>query len=339
MSKKNSNANLKNGFGNYKDLSKIFLHFKKKLDILNKEKYVVAVSGGPDSLALVALTISYGFFKKTKFYYALIDHNIRKNSNKEAEKVKNLLKKNNINLKVFLNKNKITKNIQAEARQTRYNLLMNYCKKNKAKVILTAHNLEDQVETFLMRLSRGSGLRGLSSMNYLSRMNSQISLYRPLLDIKKKFLIKISKITFNKYFIDPTNRNNKYLRTKVRKLKKPLEDSGIKYEQIFKSIQNLSSSKITLDGHLNKTFKELIKKVNKEICINFIRYKNLSEDIKIAVINQSIKKLRKNYYDLRSRKVNNLIINIEKKDFKKSTLGGCVFFKKGENLCLKVEKL
>ncbi len=339
MSKKNSNVNLKNGFGDCKDLSKIFLHFKKKLDILNKKKYVVAVSGGPDSLALVALTRSYSFLKKTKFYYTLIDHNIRKNSNKEAKKVKNLLKKNNINLKIFLNKNKITKNIQAEARQARYNLLINYCKKNKVKVILTAHNLEDQVETFLMRLSRGSGLKGLSSMNYLSRISRQISLCRPLLDIKKKFLIKISKVTFGKYFLDPTNRDNKYLRTKVRKLKQPLEDSGIKYEQIFKSIHNLSLSKITLDGHLNKTFKELIKKVNKEICIDFNRYKNLSEDIKMAVINESVKKLKKNYYDLRSRKVNNLIINIEKKDFKKSTLGGCVFFKKGENLCLKVEKL
>ncbi len=93
MSKKNSNVNLKDGFKDFKDLSKIFFNFKKKLDILNKKKYVVAVSGGPDSLALVALTRSYSFFKKTKFYYTLIDHNIRKNSNKEAEKVKKLLKK------------------------------------------------------------------------------------------------------------------------------------------------------------------------------------------------------------------------------------------------------
>ena len=59
----------------------------------------------------------------------------------------------------------------------------------------------------------------------------------------------------------------------------------------------------------------------------------------MALINKSIKKLKKNYYDPRSKKVDNLINNLEKKDFKKSTLGGCVFFKKGENLCLKVEKL
>ena len=72
MSKKNSNVNLKNGFKDYKDLSAIFLNFQKKLDFLKKKKYLVAVSGGPDSLALVALTKAYNFCKKTKFYYFLL---------------------------------------------------------------------------------------------------------------------------------------------------------------------------------------------------------------------------------------------------------------------------
>tara|TARA_B100001093_G_scaffold445594_1_gene449308 strand:+ start:1119 stop:2138 length:1020 start_codon:yes stop_codon:yes gene_type:complete len=338
MSKKNSSVNLKNGFQEFKDLSIIFLNFKNKLDSLKKKKYVVAVSGGPDSLALVALTKAYAYYNKTKFYYALIDHNIRKNSNQESQKVKKLLKKKNISLKVFINKKKITKNIQAEARNTRYNFLVNYCKKRSAKVLLTAHNLEDQVETFFIRLSRGSGLKGLSAMKPLSKINNHVSLYRPLLDIKKYFLIKISKITYGKYFKDPSNKNTKYLRTKVRNLKKHLENSGIKYEQIFKSIQNLSLSKTTLDGYLDKVFIELIKKSKKEIAINFEKYKELNKDIKMALINESIKQLKKNYYDLRSKKVDNLIKSLDRQEFKKSTLGGCVFYKKGDNLCLKVEK-
>jgi tRNA(Ile)-lysidine synthase len=338
MSKKNSSVNLKNGFKDHKDLSDIFLNFKKKLDSLNKKKYVVAVSGGPDSLALVALTIAYKLQSKTKFYYLLVDHNIRHNSNQEAKKVKNLLKKKKIYLKIFLNKKKIIKNIQAEARNARYDILTSYCKKINVKVFLTAHNLEDQVETFFIRLSRGSGLKGLSAMKPLSKINSKVSLYRPFLDIKKKFLIKISKIIFGKYFKDPSNKDIKYLRTKVRNLKKPLEKSGIKYEQIFRSIQNLSLSKTTLDRYLKKIFKELIKKVNREILINFKKFKDLSQDTKMALINESIKQLKKNYYDLRSKKVDNLIKILNKKEFKKSTLGGCVFFKKGEYLCLKIEK-
>tara|TARA_X000000950_G_scaffold229125_1_gene276842 strand:- start:1699 stop:2718 length:1020 start_codon:yes stop_codon:yes gene_type:complete len=338
MSKKNLSVNLKNGFKDHKELSTIFLNFKKKLDTLKKKKYAVAVSGGPDSLALVALTKAYTICKKTKFYYVLVDHNIRKNSNQEAKKVKKLLKKNYLNLRIILNKKKLLKNIQAEARNTRYDILKSYCKKNNTKVILTAHNLEDQVETFLIRLSRGSGLKGLSAMKPLIKINNNVSLFRPLLDTQKKFLIKISKIIFGKYFEDPSNKDQKYLRTKVRSLKKPLEKSGIRYEKIFKSIQNLSHSKSTLEGYLNKTLKELIKKVDGKILINFKKYKDLNNETKIALINRSIKLLKSNYYDLRSKKVENLIRILDKKEFKNSTLGGCIFSKKGEILCLKVEK-
>ena len=339
MSKKNSSVNLKNGFKNFTDLSKIFLNFKYKLDSLNKKKFLVAVSGGPDSLALAALTKAYSYQKKINFYYLLVDHNIRKNSLNEAKKVKNLLKEKKIDLKIFSNKKKITKNIQAEARSVRYEILIKYCKKHRIKTLLTAHNLEDQVETFFIRLSRGSGLKGLSSMKSLSKVDSQVRLFRPLLEVKKSFLIKISKNIFGNYIKDPSNKNLKFLRTKVRSLRKPLERSGIKYEQIFKSIQNLSLSKSTLDEYLSKVFQQLIKKENKDILIDFKKYKELRNETKIALLNEAVKKLKKNYYDLRSYKVENLIKNINKKDFKKATLGGCIFMKKGENLCLKVEKI
>lgn len=247
MSKKNSSVNLKYGFKNFKDLSNIFLNFKNKLDRLNKKSYTVAVSGGPDSLALVALSKAYSYTKKTKFRYVLVDHNIRQNSSNEAKQVKSLLKQKKITLNIISNKEKIKKNIQGTARNIRYKILSNYCRNNKINTILTAHNLEDQVETFFIRLSRGSGLRGLSSMDFLSKINGKINLYRPLLDTKKKFLIKISKNIFGRYIKDPSNKDLKYLRTKVRNLEKPLKKSGIEYEQIIKSINNLAASKSTLE--------------------------------------------------------------------------------------------
>jgi len=338
MSKKNSSVNLKNGFSNFKDLSNIFYNFKKKLDHLNKKSYTVAVSGGPDSLALVALTKAYSYQKKTKFRYVLVDHNIRKNSSKEAKQVKSLIKKHQVNLNIILNKHKITSNIQGLARNIRYEILSNYCLRNNIKTILTAHNLEDQVETFFIRLSRGSGLKGLSSMNITSKINNSVNVCRPLLDVKKKFLIKISKNIFGKYFKDASNKNFKYLRTKVRNLKRPLENSGIKYEKIIKSINNLASSKATLDDYLKKIFKETIKKKRKEIFINFEKFKEHNKEIKIALINESIRRLKNNYYNPRTKKVENLIKNLENTNFKKSTLGGCIFILKNGNLCLNIEK-
>jgi tRNA(Ile)-lysidine synthase len=338
MSKKNSSASLRNGFKNSKDLSSIFLNLKDKLDHLNKKIYTVAVSGGPDSLALVALTKAYSYTNKTKFHYVLVDHNIRLNSAKEAKQVKKLLKKNKINLKIIVNKKKITKNIQGLARHIRYEILSNYCRKHNVSTLITAHNLEDQVETFFIRLSRGSGLKGLSSMKFLSKIDNKVNLCRPLLDIKKKFLIKISKNIFGKYFKDPSNKSLKYLRTKVRTLKKPLEKSGIDYDQIIKSINNLALSKATLDEYLKKIFKTSIRKKSKEVLLNFKKFKKHNKEVKIALINESIKRIKNNYYNPRSKKVENLIINMEKRNFKKSTLGGCVFIIKKDNLCLKIEK-
>ena len=176
-------------------------------------------------------------------------------------------------------------------------------------------------------------------MSFKSKLSNKIDLYRPFLDIEKKYLIKISNKVFGNYIKDPSNKNLKFLRTKVRGLKKPLEKSGIPYNQIFKSIQNLSKSKASLDIFLKEIFSKIIRKKNREIFINFEKFNNHNTEIKMAILNEAIKRLKKNYYDQRAKKVNNLIKVISNgKNFKKSTLSGCVFYKKGEFLCLKNEK-
>ena len=110
MSKKNSNVILKDCFKNYEELSHIYLSFKKKLNSFKKKFFLIAVSGGPDSLALTALAKAYSYENRCKIYYVLVDHNIRKNSSKEAKAVKKLLKKYQISLKILKNKKTITKN-------------------------------------------------------------------------------------------------------------------------------------------------------------------------------------------------------------------------------------
>ena len=115
MSKKNSSVNRKKDLKYSKAINKIYLSFKKKLDKLKKKSFLVAVSGGPDSLALVTLSKIYSIEKKVRFYYVLVNHNIRKNSLKEAREVQYLLKKNKLHLVILNNKKKINKNIQSNA--------------------------------------------------------------------------------------------------------------------------------------------------------------------------------------------------------------------------------
>ncbi len=155
---------------------------------------------------------------------------------------------------------------------------------------------------------------------------------------KKKNLTKISKMAFGGFIQDPSNKNVKFLRTRVRSLKRPLNKIGITYEQIIKSINNLSSSKETLDHYYTKISNELILKKNNQITINLTTFKTLKSDIKYRLINDSIKRLKNNYYNPRSKKTQNLIKSIESKNFKKSTLAGCIFLKNMDILTLKVEK-
>ncbi len=337
MSKKNSNVILKNNFKNYEELFTIYSKFRKKLNSFKNKSFLVAVSGGPDSLALVALSKSFSYQHRCKIYYVLIDHSIRKNSSLEAKSVKKLLKKYQIKLNILTNKKKIEKNIQSEARSIRYDLLASFCKKKKVKIILTAHNFEDQVETFFIRLSRGSGLQGLSSMNQANKISGNINLVRPLLDIKKIQLIKISKIVFGKFYKDPSNRNKKFLRTRIRNLKRILEKSGIKYDQIFRSIKNLASSRDTLDLYFSKIYKDLIQKKNSKVLLKLSSFDKLNREMKMRVFNKIFKDFTNSYYAPRSKKIFNLIDQLKTNKNAKLTLGGCIILRENNHITFKKE--
>ncbi|MFL2525609.1 MAG: tRNA lysidine(34) synthetase TilS [Pelagibacteraceae bacterium] len=176
-----------------KSLLSTYINFKSFLDKnLRSKNFVVGVSGGPDSLALAYLSKLYSNEKKTNFTCIIIDHGVRKVSGKEAEKVKKILQKKGIQSYVFkINLSKL-KNFHLEARQLRYDKITEFCNKKKIKYILLGHHLDDQIENFYIRLSRGSGLTGLSPIKKISKYKRYIFL-RPFLSLGKSQLIKISK--------------------------------------------------------------------------------------------------------------------------------------------------
>ena len=338
MSKKNSIAqNHKKTFSKRKKNLEIFNIFKNNLKFLKKSNFIVAVSGGPDSLALAALAKIYEYEKNIKVFYVLVDHGIRKNSAKEALKVKRLLKKINITLNILTNKENIKTNVQSKARTARYKLLLKFGELKKIKYILTGHHSDDQIETFLIRLSRGSGVQGLSSMKARTKLNKKIYLIRPLLEQKKKDLIFIAKDTFSKIFKDPSNKNKKYLRTRMRSLKVVLEKSGINHEQIMRSIKNLASTNSTLDNYVEKISSINVKKKKNEITINFSNILLETEEIQIRILSKAIKAFSKSYYPPRTIKISNLIKGLTIMSQKKFTLAKCIIERSGKYVTLKKE--
>ena len=339
MSKKNSNVqSLKGILRENKKIQEIYQSFKTHIRRIVKNKtFVVAVSGGPDSLALAALSKLYQQDCKTRVYFALIDHGIRKNSKKEAIYVKNILVKKKINLKIIKNDKKISKNIQNEARKTRYNLLLKYCKIKRIKFILTAHHSDDQVETFFIRLSRGSGIQGLSSMKKIAKLNNSVKLVRPLLDYKKKDLILIARKSFKSFIKDPSNKDKKFLRTKIRSLKKSLEKSGIYHDQIIRSINNLASTRDMLNEYLENVSLRYVKKMKNETSINLKKLFLESNEIRLKVLSYAIRDFSNSYYPPRSKKIFYVLKKFDSKNSIKLTLGGCILEKKGDFLSIKKE--
>ena len=131
-------------------------------------------------------------------------------------------------------------------------------------MILTAHHKDDQIETFLIRLSRGSGVQGLSAMDKISFLDGKIKIFRPFLDENKKSLNFITNKIFGTYVKDPSNYNKKFLRSNVRRLLPLLKKHGIKDDQIIKSINNLKSSSKTINFYFNSVFDKVVKKRGKK---------------------------------------------------------------------------
>ena len=318
----------------------IYSNFKSYLKkTINKKSFLVAVSGGPDSLALTLLSKTYKKEQQNKIFFVLVNHGIRPDSSKEAKAVKSLLKKKKINLTILKNKEKINKNTQSHAREVRYKLLLNFCNKKKIKFILTGHHRDDQIETFLIRLSRGSGVQGLSSMKKISTLNNKTKLIRPLLDEKKKDLTVIAKQYFGKIFKDPSNTNQKYLRTKIRDLIKQFEKNGIKQERIISSINNLGATRDTLNTYISRIEKNCVVKKGKELVIDLHKFLIENDEIQLKIFSNCIRSVSKDYYPPRAKKIINLLYKIKFDAKLKSTLGGCVIQKTHNNLVICKEEL
>ena len=323
---------------NDKKILKTFKEFSNSLNV--KENLAVAVSGGPDSLALAFLTKCYSLKNKVKVKYFIINHKLRKESSLEAESVKNILKKIDINCKILpWNGKKPLKNIQAAARDKRYYLLAEECKKNNIKYLLLGHHINDLFENFLIRLVRGSGLNGLISFGKKTKYkNQKLDIARPLLDVEKKDLIYVAKKVFKFFISDPSNINEDFKRTRIRNLLQSLEKEGLDKKKLILTINNLKDSNQSIKFYLDRNLKQntiFLKKKN--IYILNHNFFDQSHEIIFRSLTKVIQNLGKKYYPVRGKSINKLIKEINDKSFFRVTLGGCFIVRVEETILISKE--
>ena len=326
---------------NYLSNKKILKIYKEFSNLINsKESLAVAVSGGPDSLSLAFLAKCFSIINKVKVRFFIVNHKLRKESSKEAKYVSNLLKKIDIKCKILSwNGKKPANNIQAIAREKRYQLLANECKRNKINNLLVGHHLDDVLENFIIRLTRGSGLKGLISFNKRTKYKSEnLNILRPLLDLNKENLVFISKKVFKFYIKDPSNRNEDFKRIRVRKLLQSLEKEGLDKNKLVLTINNLKDSDQSIKFYENKNMKEnTVFLKEKKTCILKKEFFDQAHEVILRSLTTIIQTIGKKYYPTRGKSIDELINKIENKSFSKITLGGCFIERTNETILISEE--
>ncbi len=317
-------------------INNLFKIFKKNFNI--KESFAVAVSGGPDSLALAFLTMIFAKKNNLKCRFFIIDHKLRKDSTNEAQKVKKVLSNFSIKLEILTwNGKKPISNIQSLAREKRYNLLFSKCKSLKIDNLILGHHIDDLFENFFIRMIRGSGLKGLVSLENKTTIN-EINLIRPLLSFEKKDLEFISKHVFNFFVEDQSNDNSHFQRVKIRKIISSFKMSGLEKDKLFLTLKNLKSSNkaIIFYTEQNKKENSYLDKKSGRLFLNKIFF-NQPYEVVFRSFSDSLKKIGGRYFSARGKKIDNILQIIAKDALKKETLAGCIIKKVNQTVIISKE--
>jgi tRNA(Ile)-lysidine synthase len=216
--------------------------------IAHASALVLAVSGGADSTALLVLAARWRRARRKgpKLLAATVDHGLRPESAAEARAVKRLARSLRVPHRTLRWRGKKPRTgLQEAARNARYRLLGACARSAKADYLLTAHTLDDQAETVLIRMSRGSGITGLCGMQDITPLSSahshlplrtrglagrphrELLLMRPLLEIAKARLVATLKEAGIAYLEDPSNRDPRFARSRLRAFMPALAREGL----------------------------------------------------------------------------------------------------------------
>ena len=195
--------------------------------LLGSHGLLLAVSGGPDSVALLLLIDRWRTASDIAVTVATVDHRLRAGSDREADAVAELCRTRGLVHHTLVREGPAWRTrVQERARDARYDLLAAHAARLGADTVVTGHHADDQAETILMRLLRGSGPAGLAGMAAMSRRGA-MTIARPLLGVPKSDLLAVCEDARVPFADDPSNRNGAFRRTALRSLAPTLAAEGL----------------------------------------------------------------------------------------------------------------
>lgn len=294
-----------------------------KLSKFTNSKIIIAVSGGSDSIALAYLVKEIFQFS---FKAIIIDHDLREKSAIEAKEAQEILTSLGIESEIIslAKDEKPTSNIEAWAREKRYDAISNYAKKHNYSAVLLAHHFDDLIENFFIRLSRGSGVDGLSSLAEQIELNG-MTYYRPLLDYKKTDLQQVLVKEKINWIEDNSNQDEKFLRNKIRIILDKYMDDHLLKQRIFQTSKHLERASDFLTQHTEEIITKKVSSDGNSYNILWSEFKSLHEEIALRLLVNILNKINGNFYKPRFAKLYIIYQKLIALDFKRTlTFSNCL---------------
>ena len=293
----------------------------------------ISFSGGSDSLALLILMNNW--IKKHKGFLTLIyfDHKLRKGSYLESQYAKEISKKLGIDHEILTwNEKKPKNSIMQKARETRYEKILNFCKQNKIMTVMTAHHLDDSLETYLMKKKRNSLTPNLSGIP-LKNTQDQVQILRPFINLRKSRLIQTCQKNKYNWFEDPSNQDDNYERVRVRNIINGL--SKYKRSQLYSEFKKNTYENRSFETKLAKFFiKNLEFEDYGKFTINKKEFKYQNKCFQIEILKRILVTCSGSVYSPRSRSIKYFLDKYLKLNNVKFTIHSCIVECSLDKICI-----
>lgn len=291
------------------------------------KRLAVAVSGGVDSICLL-----HWMHQMNMDVTALhVNHGLRDVADVETQYVQALCQSLGVPCQVFYwTGDKPTSGLEAAARDARYEMMTQFCRENNIDALAVAHQADDQIETFLMNLARGSGVTGLAAMRGVSQRKG-VTIIRPLLQVYRAELQTYCDKHNIKYFHDEMNFDTQYTRVKIRQNRYLLRDAlGIDDDRILLAIENLGRARDALDIDINARISQVIDNDGAFFSYSFLF--DPAPDIRLKFLGRLIQKIGGDDYQPRLKSLTGALNKLNADC--KFTLGHCTLRRLGDEILI-----
>ncbi len=295
----------------------------------------VATSGGSDSLALAVLSHDWAVARGGAVQAVTVDHRLRPGSAAEALRVRRLLRPLGIAHRILTWRGPVpAANLQAVARAARYHLLLDHCARSGTLHLLLAHHRDDQAETLLLRLGRGSGLDGLAAMSAKVALPQAVVL-RPLLALPRQRLAATLRARGIDWIQDPSNVDTVHARVRLRRLLPALAEEGLSAGRLAAAAGHLGRARAALEGAVAA----LLARAARIDPAGYIRLDPrplcaAEAEVGLRALAHAVTTVGGRPYTPRWERLSSLFARIAEAGFRGATLGGCRILRRGDVLLI-----